>query len=125
MLKKFALVLALIYSVALISISLVKLNNVPDIGVSFGDKVFHFLAYCLLTFLWFSAFLFNYNFKKKKAIISASMLAIIFGIVIEVLQETITVSRAMDIYDVIANTLGVLLSVFILVINKDIDVKKK
>lgn len=125
MLKKSALVLALIYSVALTFVSLVKLNNVPDIGVSFGDKIFHFLAYCLLTFLWFFAFLFNFNFKNKRAIILAAILSVIFGIIIEVLQETITVSRAMDIYDVVANTSGVLLTVIILAINKDIDVKKK
>lgn len=118
MLKKTALVLTIIYSVALTYVSLVKLNHVPDIGVSFGDKIFHFLAYSLLTFLWFGTFLFKFNFKEKKAITYAAIISIIFGIVIEVLQEVLTTYRAMDIYDVIANTSGVLLTVLVIVLKK-------
>lgn len=120
MLKKTALAITLIYTVALTYASLVKLNNVPDIGVSFGDKIFHFLAYSLLAFLWFGAFLFNFNFKEKRAIIYAAIISVVFGIVIEVLQETITVYRAMDIYDVIANTSGVLLTVLVVALKKNV-----
>ncbi|WNH14332.1 VanZ family protein [Thalassobellus suaedae] len=124
MLKKKALVISIVYTLVLTYVSLVKLNNVPDIGVSFGDKIFHFLAYSLLTFLWFNTFLFNFNYKEKKAITYAAIISIVFGIVVEVLQEILTVYRTMDIYDVMANTSGVLVTVLVIVLIKNIDVKK-
>ncbi|MFI1744436.1 VanZ family protein [Thalassobellus sediminis] len=123
MLKKKALAISIIYTLVLIYASLVKLNNVPDIGVSFGDKIFHFLAYSLLAFLWFCTFRYNFSYKEKKAITYAAVISIIFGIIIEVLQDTLTVYRSMDIYDVFANSSGVLLTVLVLVLKKNIGVK--
>lgn len=124
MLKKLALFAAIGYSAALALVSLIKLTNVPDVGVDFGDKIFHFLAYFVLTFLWFGAFLYNFNFKKSKAITYASIFSVFFGIVIEVLQGTITAYRSLDIYDVVANTFGVLLAVVIIALKNNIGVKK-
>lgn len=124
MLKKLALTAAIIYSAVLAFMSFIKLNNVPDIGVDFGDKIFHFLAYFILTFLWFSAFFYNFKLKKTKAISYAATVSVIFGIIIEVLQDKLTAYRSLDVYDVVANTSGVVLAVFILVLKKNIDVKK-
>ena len=124
MLKKIALLAATIYSAALIFASLVKPENIPDIDVDYSDKIFHFLAYCLLTLLWFSAFFYHFNLKEKKAMIYAAMFSIIFGIIIEVLQDKLTIYRSLDVYDVVANTLGVILGVSVLVIKKFIGVKK-
>jgi len=123
-LKKKALAISIIYTLAISYASLVKLNNVPDIGVSFGDKIFHFIAYSLLAFLWYSSFLYNFRYKEKKAIIYSAVISIIFGIIIEVLQDVLTVYRSMDIYDVFANSSGVLLTVVVLVLKKNIHVKK-
>lgn len=123
MLKKFALFAALIYSAVLIYLSLIKLTNVPDMGVSFADKIFHFLAYFVLTLLWFAAFFHQFNIKKRKAIIYASLFSIAFGIIIEVLQGSFTAYRVLDAYDVLANTSGVLLAVFFIVILNNIGVK--
>ena len=111
MLKKPTLIVAItiIYSIALATVSLIKFNNSPDIGVSFGDKIFHAVSYALLTFLWFMAFLYSFKLKKKQAIFFAVILSVIFGILIEVLQEAITDSRTLDVYDVVANTFGTLL----------------
>ena len=123
MLKKFALIITVFYSVVLATVSLIRLNNLPDIGVSFGDKIFHFLAYCLLTYLWFNAFIYSFKFKKKQAIFFAVIVSILFGIIIEVLQDTMTVSRALDIYDVAANTLGALLASIALWFKNNLHVK--
>lgn len=121
--KNILLIITIGYSLALITVCLIKLNNIPDIGVSFGDKIFHFLAYGLLTFLWFYTFIYAFRFKKKKAILSASILSVIFGIIIEVLQGSVTVSRQFDVYDVIANTMGVLLISLVLTFVKKIHIK--
>ena len=123
MLKRLALIFAIGYTVALTIVSLIKLNNLPDTGISFADKIFHFLAYALLTIFWFAAFSLGFSMKKKRAMFIAVVSAILFGIIIEVLQDTITESRALDVYDVLANSLGALLASVILFFNNILRVK--
>lgn len=123
MYKKFAFIIAIFYSIVLATVSLIKINNLPDAGISFADKIFHFLAYSVLAFLWFNTFFFTFKLKKIKAIIYAATLSIIFGIIIEVLQGSITIYRQTDVYDAVANTFGVLITVLILLINKKAHIK--
>ena len=123
MLKKLAPILSVLYSIALATVCLIKMSNFPEIGISFGDKIFHFLAYSLLAYLWFNTFLYSFNVKKKLAIFLALILSVIFGIIIEVLQDTMTVSRALDVYDIIANTLGALLASIALWFKNGLHVK--
>ena len=123
MLKKLIFIATLLYTSALALVCLIRLNNLPDVGVSFGDKIFHFLAYALLMLLWFSTFLYNVKLKPNKAIISAFLFSVIFGIIIEVLQGTVTDFRSLDVYDVVANTLGALLTAVTLWLKKTLHVK--
>ena len=122
MLKKVTFLVALGYSVALGAVSLITLD-IPNVQISFADKIFHFLAYSLFTVLWYLAFFYTFSFKKRKSIIYAAVLAILFGIVIEVLQDTITTSRALDVYDALANTFGALVTTMIIGIKNSLYVK--
>ncbi|MCF7568372.1 VanZ family protein [Sabulilitoribacter arenilitoris] len=123
MLKKYALIIAIFYTLALALVSLVKINNLPNVGISHADKIFHFLVYSVLAFLWVNTFFFKFKCKKTKAILYATLFSIIFGIIIEVLQGSITASRHTDVYDAVANTLGVLIMMLILLINKKAYIK--
>ncbi len=123
MLKKYALIIAVFYSAALATVSLIKINNLPEVGISFADKIFHFFVYSVLAFLWFNTFFFKFKYQKIKAIIFAALFSIAFGIIIEVLQGSVTASRHTDVYDAIANTFGVLITVVILLINKKTHIK--
>ncbi|WP_082935826.1 VanZ family protein [Tamlana sp. s12] len=120
MLNKIVPIAAVSYTVLLATVCLITLKNVPDIGVSFGDKIFHFLAYGLLTILWFGTFLLNFKMANKPAVYYALILAVVFGIIIEVLQGTLTVSRSLDVYDMVANTLGALLASLILLVKNKV-----
>ncbi|WP_339894883.1 VanZ family protein [uncultured Algibacter sp.] len=122
MLKKVTFLVALGYSVALGAVSLITLD-IPNVQISFADKIFHFLAYSLFTVLWYLAFFYTFSFKKRKSIIYAAVLAILFGIVIEVLQDTITTSRTLDVYDALANTFGALVTTMIIGIKNSLYVK--
>ncbi|PKQ44470.1 teicoplanin resistance protein VanZ [Confluentibacter flavum] len=93
-------------------------------GVSFGDKIFHSLSYAVLAFLWFYTFFFQFKISKTKAILFASVISIIFGIIIEVLQGVFTSTRQADVYDVLANSLGVLFAACLLLL-KNINTVKK
>ncbi|MDO5974642.1 VanZ family protein [Flavivirga jejuensis] len=123
MFKKLTPIATIIYSLALGTASLIKLNNVPDLGISFGDKVFHFIAYFVLTILWFYTFSYTFKLKKRRALFFAVIFSVFFGIVIEVLQESMTVSRALDVYDAVANTLGALLASLVLSFKSSLHVK--
>ena len=124
MLKKYAFVNALIYTLALTIMSLIKVKGLPDMGISNSDKIFHFLAYAILIFLWYKVFFYKVNLKKNKAIIYAGIISIIFGIIIELIQGSATTSRVSDVYDGLANVLGVLFMSVILLINKKTHIKK-
>nr|WP_196885552.1 VanZ family protein [Aureivirga sp. CE67] len=84
-------------------------NNI-DIKITiYGkDKTIHFLMYFVLTFNWLLTF--NLSFKKRNFNILLLISIAIFGIIIEILQETITDSRQFDWYDGVANSCGVLIA---------------
>ncbi|MEP1488136.1 MAG: VanZ family protein [Algibacter sp.] len=92
----------------------------PDIGVSHGDKIFHFLAYCVLTFLWTYTFILKFKWSQKKAILVAAFGAMLYGILIEVLQGSVTTSRSFDYYDALANSLGAIITSLILMVKNRI-----
>ena len=91
-------------------IAALSLGKVPDLKlglkVKSGDKYLHFLAYFVLASAWFFAF----KDKLGKGLIKIFVpLALIFyGIILEGLQSGLTSYRTGDIYDAIANTIGVL-----------------
>ena len=107
--------LSIFYTVVLTIVCLIKLNKMPNIGMSNGDKIFHLLAYVVLTFLWVKTFLFKFGFKKASSLLYIGLFCIIFGIIIEVLQNKLTTYRTLDILDILANTTGVILAVLVLV----------
>ena len=116
MLRTYFLLITILYSIVLTAVCLIDLNGVIEVKISFGDKIFHSLAYVVLTFLWYYTFYYNLNFNKGKALIYAVVISIIFGIVIEVLQGTVTTYRSSDINDVFANSIGSILAAVVLAI---------
>src|SRR5690606_8118206 len=110
---------AIDYAIARLVVCLRPLR-LSDIGVSFGDKVFYALAYVVLAFLWYYAFSFQFKFKNTKALLWASVFSVFFGMVIEVFQEVFTTTRQADVMDVVANTVGVLLSAILIMLKNRI-----
>ena len=123
-LKKYIHIITIIYSATLAVISLVQISDIPDYIPSFSDKVFHFSAYGLLSLLCVYSLLYKYKLKTNHALFFGALLAISFGIIIEVLQGQITNTRVTDQNDILANTFGVLLTIIILGIKNRFDVKK-
>jgi VanZ family protein len=122
-LKKQYFLLSILYTVLLAAVCLIRLNNLPDIRVSNGDKIFHLLAYLVLTFLWVNTLIYKFKLKKESAIVYGGLFCIAFGIIIEVLQGSVTSYRSSDIYDVVANTFGVLIMTLIFVIKNLVTIK--
>ncbi len=112
MLKNFVFLASLAYTLTLTAACLIKINTLPT-QVKYGDKIFHCLAYFILALLWYLSCVYKFNFSKKRALYYVAIGSIVFGIIIEALQGGLTVYRSADVYDIIANTIGVFLMVIL------------
>ncbi|MFT5846544.1 MAG: VanZ family protein [Psychroserpens sp.] len=110
-LKKWALPVLVLYALALTIGSLAHVGNLPSLGSSFDDKIVHFIAYFIFTLV-----VFNYckELKISHVMLVSAIGVILYGIIIEVLQQVMTSYRTLDIYDALANTLGVVFAIIII-----------
>jgi VanZ family protein len=118
--KKILLIFAISYTIVLAIFSLINVGSLPRLGSNFDDKIFHALAYGLLVLLWYFTL---HSLKKAKPIFIAALFSIIYGIILEVLQGQVTVARNVDILDVLANCIGVVIVSFFLIIRNRTIVK--
>ncbi|WP_397445447.1 VanZ family protein [Polaribacter sp. R77954] len=102
------LLFAIGVTVAILCLSLIKVSNVPSMDVKNIDKAYHSIAYFTLAITWLFSF-----YKKPQKKYTIVLLCISFGIIIEVLQSNLTAYRSGDLLDVLANSLGVLLALWI------------
>lgn len=118
------------YTVLLAMGSLVNTGEVVQTPTNF-DKVLHVLAYFGLALLWMLWRIFQkptdksrWKFNKLSLI---ALLAVLYGIFIEVLQGVFTTYRIPDGWDILANTIGVVaaLGLILLLVNHTRMLKKK
>ena len=110
MLKKLLLPAAIIYTIALVVVSLIDLNGVPSLGSSFDDKIYHCIAYLGLAFLWVTYVKID---GSNNSLIYTFIAVILFGVVLELLQHQLNPNRTYDTYDLMANCVGVVLGTLI------------
>jgi VanZ family protein len=112
-------IIAIIVTLSILYLSLVKMPSY-DVGIANLDKLQHCFAYFILSSSWLLVF---YKKNKKHLIVGS---CILFGIIIEILQNKLTDHRTGDYLDIIANSTGVFLGLLILnQISKKIEVKKR
>lgn len=76
--------------------------------LKYKDKVVHFVFYFAFTLFWYKGL----N-KKKEHLLKIAFIGFVYGIVIEIMQDVFTVSRHADIYDVLANSTGIVMAFFV------------
>lgn len=106
--KRQWLVIAIAYTIFVFFASLLPIKG--DVGPQLlhKDKIVHVAIYIIFTIVWFAYF---YNSSKKNNYIKAIALSFCTGVLVEFLQETLTLSRSADIYDIIANCLGIIIAI--------------
>ena len=110
MVKKLILPAAIVYTIWLTIVSLINLSNVPSLGSSFDDKIYHFIAYVGLGFLWVTYF--KYNIKSANILLTFGAV-LLYGIILELVQHKINPNRTFDLYDLLANCIGVIVGTLI------------
>jgi VanZ family protein len=85
--------------------------NIPHI-----DKAVHFTFYMVMVVLGFMAFVKNKKHKNNshKLLRYIVLFSILYGIIIEVIQDVFTVNRHGDLLDVLANFTGAIIGMLLI-----------
>ncbi|WP_219007038.1 VanZ family protein [Aquimarina litoralis] len=124
---KTLLAFAVLYTSIITWLSLAKVFIPINVKVEGSDKIGHLLAYFVFTIVWF-AFFFYSKKQSRKFITSwtwAATFGFLFGNLMEFLQAILTSYRSPDWQDALANTSGIILAVFLLIILKNKLVRYK
>lgn len=119
MLKRYAFGTGFVaWMITITVLSLVSFEDdlAPDIEIPYPDKVVHFSFYfiaAVLGMLFIHAQNLQFLSARKRTLILLSGL-LIYGIIIEVLQQNLTTYRSGEILDVLANSIGALLGTFLM-----------
>ena len=101
--------IALIYAALIFVISSLPRITPPPLGLRFEDKVYHFLEYSIFSFLLFLAFFkAKTDFFRKNVFLLSSLIGIAFAYSDEFHQRFVP-GRSYDLFDFLADCLGVLL----------------
>ena len=107
--SKQLLVISIIYSVFITIIFLIPTNEMPKL-LHFLipiDKIIHVFIFLALTFLWLSYINSLLNNTKPIVLFFILVVCLLYGILIEVIQEFYVSSREAEFFDIIADLLGV------------------
>ena len=114
---------AILCTVSILLLSISDISSLPKLQISYEDKLYHFIAYFVLNSIWLLALLQkNGDQLRKHLLISLSIIA--FGIIIEIVQESVTDYRVFDIFDILANSIAVGVSFFCFMLVKKSFLKK-
>ncbi|MBX2827743.1 MAG: VanZ family protein [Flavobacteriaceae bacterium] len=106
--------LGLLYTTVVTVLFMLPAGDIPKVAIRFGDKWAHICVFILLTGIWLMIAELNHWFSKNKIVWSSAAI-LLYGIIIEVLQEKFFETRSADIWDVVADLIGILLAVFVFV----------
>ncbi len=104
----YTLAITLTIFITITSLVSLKIMKSISIGISNFDKIVHFALHFLLALSWFFATQKNIVKRKTKTILIIGLIS--YGIIIEALQDGMTTHRQADFYDILANSIGVLLA---------------
>lgn len=104
---------AFFWLVIILIVSGLPSKNLPKAPFNEFDKLVHFLIYGLLSFLIMLGFYKqpNASFSNKIQLFFSLTISIVFGGIVELLQENIFINRYGDWYDFFANTLGAIIGI--------------
>ena len=114
---------AILCTVSILVLSISDISSLPKLQISYEDKLYHFVAYFVLNSIWLIALL-KKNGYQLKNILLIPFSIVVFGIIIEIIQGSLTDSRAFDVFDILANSIAVVVSFFCFMLVKKSFLKK-
>jgi VanZ family protein len=115
-LKNALLGLAIGWTLLIAVLCLISFGDLPSIPVKSADKYVHVTLHFVFTLLWGIYISLKQNQIQPSKIVRIVAVSIGYGILIEILQETLTVTRHADVFDIMANFTGALAALFLLLL---------
>jgi len=94
-------------------LSTIPTDVVPDVEISYFDKLAHFGMYATLAAIWYGYDFLKAGFSTTKKMITIFLLASGYGLLMEMLQLLFFEGRSFEFYDIISNIIGSLIGVII------------
>ena len=110
--NKYAIWIAFFWTFLILYFSLKNAENIPKFNLRNIDKVVHFTFYFGFVILWYRYLVFKESVLLNNKIVLV-LISIGFGIAIEFAQKYFTTTRQADILDVVANSTGTLIGIFV------------
>ena len=112
--------LSIVWALLILAASIGKPpSHLPNMGITFGDKVAHFAVYFILVILilWETK---RQTAQKptKSHLLKAFGFAAIYGTVMEILQFAFFPYRSFDLIDIFANITGCICGILIIALKK-------
>lgn len=106
--------LALGYTLLVTVALLMPITDGTKIAIPFADKIVHLIINAVLFIVW-ASYIFSRKPKVKKPYTLPLLFVCIFiyGILIEVIQERLILTRGAELFDVVANVCGLILGSFV------------
>lgn len=97
-----------VWAVIILCLCLMPGKDLPNTGLWQQDKLGHMAVFGLLSILlyWGWAHQYSVAFFNKHLVWKVIIICALYGILLEVMQGTLTADRMFDPYDAIANTIG-------------------
>jgi VanZ family protein len=115
--SKIYLALAFAWTIIITFICLVNTKTIPGIGIPDADKVVHAGLYFFFTLFWYLYFRGQLSeLEVARVLLFVFLVAGLYGVMIELVQEFFTSTRHADINDVFANLAGALAACILLFI---------
>ena len=87
--------------------SLLPPQQMEQLTFSISDKFIHGLYYATLTFFW----ILSAKTKRDQKQIKVGLSVFFLGLALEIMQEVLPIQRNMDVLDVFANSIGILIAI--------------
>ena len=105
LLERNSLIIAISITLLVAYLSLKNLKIEMPIKITYFDKILHILAYFTLSTSWL--FHFKKNQKSKYLIL---IFIFLYGVLLEFMQGWFNPNRTKDIYDMFANSIGIIIA---------------
>jgi VanZ family protein len=123
-LKNIFLFAALSWTFIILILCLASFNNLPSTSIQNADKYVHFIFHFVFVILWFLYYNIKVNTSIIKKISTLFLVSLFFGIVIEIAQQNLTITRKADFFDFLANSAGAFSATLLILIIGLLNKKK-
>lgn len=106
--RNYSLIIALFFTFLIAWGSFLSSDDFEAVTFNLYDKIVHVGSYAVLGFSWFLAI--RPKISNLKTVVLVGSAVTLYGIIIEVMQGLLATHRKADIFDILANFIGVLLA---------------